>query len=283
MRNSGKAADGRTIKLKHRILAGVYDRQRVMFHLLDLLEMIAKLTKIPFLSKYHPFTNIKNNHMVNLPVNAGLAYQEQVVPQAILYELINRSEHFHILDHCLCRHGKDCKKHNHDIGCLFLGQTGTDVSPLWSRKATREEALEHVQRGLADGLMPMTARIRVDNYAFLLKDTHHLIGVCFCCDCCCFMSYYRHVPLDALEKVYPKLEGLQVVVNDNCAGCGSCVETCYMRAIEIRNGRAVHLERCRGCGRCTNACVNKAVTLTVTDPLYYEKTVNAFLSIADLK
>ncbi|KAA0888378.1 DUF362 domain-containing protein [Oryzomonas rubra] len=272
----------RTIKLKHRVLNAVFTRRIVLARVLDGLKLFAAVSRIPLLGRLHPLTKPSNNYFTNLPMNVDIQADSVPLPPAIATELIKRAKYHHILDKCLCRHGRDCKKHNHDIGCLFLGASGLDVVPQFSRRVTAEEALAHVERGLADGLMPMIGRFRVDNYAFLLPDHHTLLGVCFCCDCCCFMNYYRPTPQELLEPIYPLLEGLEIKVTERCQACGRCTGTCRMRAITVKNGRAHHSERCRGCGRCASTCINNAVDIRITDSNYFEKTLEKFLTIAKI-
>eukprot|EP00703_Trepomonas_sp_PC1_P000310 JAP96296.1 4Fe-4S ferredoxin iron-sulfur binding domain protein [Trepomonas sp. PC1] len=50
-------------------------------------------------------------------------------------------------------------------------------------------------------------------------------------------------------------------IQDNCVGCGTCVENCPMACIELVGGRAVftHKERCVGCFGCFQVCPQKAV------------------------
>jgi UDP-glucose 4-epimerase len=270
------------MKPKHRLLAWVFTRSRVLNRVLDGLELFMRGAGIPLIGRLHPLVRPANNHFTNLPVNVDIPNESTPLPPDVVRELIRKSKYHHVLNKCLCRHGRDCKKHSHDIGCIFLGETGFDVTPGFSHRITETEALEHVDRALADGLMPMTGRYRVDNYAFLVPDHKTLIGICFCCDCCCFMSFYRHVPLQQIKPIYPRLKGLEITVTDRCKGCGECVGTCYLNAIRIEDGKAVHSELCRGCGRCATTCKNFGVELKITDPDYFQKTVDEFTSLAKL-
>jgi len=272
----------RITKPKHRLLAWVFTRSKVLNRVLDGLELFMRGAGIPLLGRLHPLTRPANNYFINLPVNVDIPAETTPLPPEVVKELIRKSKYHHVLNKCLCRHGRNCQKHTHEIGCIFLGETGFDVTPGFSCRITEKEALEHVDRALADGLMPMTGRYRVDNYAFLVPDHKTLIGICFCCDCCCFMSFYRHAPLEQIKPIYPRLKGLEITVTDQCKGCGACVETCYLHAIHVENGRAVHSELCRGCGRCATTCNNGAVELKMTDPEYFQKTVNEFTSLAKL-
>ena len=57
-----------------------------------------------------------------------------------------------------------------------------------------------------------------------------------------------------------------------CQGLRSMLEHCYIQAIEIVGGRAVHREYRRACGRCATVCHNNAVEIRISDPHFLEKT-----------
>jgi UDP-glucose 4-epimerase len=276
----------RVVKPKHRLLNWIFTKPIAVGYLLDGLKLAIKGTNIPLLGRIHPFLKPANNYITNLPVNvevnAQLKAEEVPLPPVVAIELIKRAKHIHVLDKCLCRQGRACKNHSPDIGCLFLGDSGLDVVPQFSRRLTTEEAIEHVQKGLANGLVPSTTRLRADNYAFLFPDRHKVLAMCFCCSCCCFFSYYRHAPTQLVKPIHPWVEGLEIKVTDECNGCGACVDTCYMGAITIEDGRAHHSEKCLGCGRCKTSCPIDAVSIKVTDPDYIHKMVDKFLSIAKI-
>ncbi|HWR69038.1 MAG TPA: 4Fe-4S dicluster domain-containing protein [Desulfomonilia bacterium] len=239
-----------------------------------------RANRIPSFSLIHPFTKRSGNYIVNLPINQGLDSVTYALPPMVVSELIRRARYHVILDACLCRTGRACEKHPHDIGCLFLGRSGLEVPPGYSRRVSEADALSHVERAVQAGLVPMTVRARVDNYAFLLPDRHALLGVCFCCSCCCIMGNYRYVRKEHLNEIFPRLDGLEIEVSDDCTGCSTCVETCYMQSIRIEGGRAVHDETCRGCGRCAAACPQGAVAIRITDEHSLAKTVDRFLALA---
>lgn len=52
------------------------------------------------------------------------------------------------------------------------------------------------------------------------------------------------------------------ILNDECLGCGSCVEGCPFDAIRIENEKAVILDRCTLCGACVASCSFNAIQLT---------------------
>ncbi|MGV8084561.1 MAG: DUF362 domain-containing protein [Coriobacteriia bacterium] len=272
----------RIAKPKHKLLSWVYSRRYIVARIFDVLELWMRTSNVPLLGRLHPLTKPENNHFVNLPINMNFETEDVPLPPVVVVELIRHSKYHVIMDHCICRHGHDCQDHAHDIGCLFLGETALDVVPPLSRVVTQEEAIQHVERAVANGLVPHVGRYRADNYAFLVPDRRSFLGVCFCCDCCCFMGYYRHVQTERIMPIYPWLDGLEIEVTDACNGCGACVAACYMKAISVMDGRAVHSEACRGCGRCARACPRGAVVMRLTDPDYLNKTVAEFLSIVRL-
>ncbi len=51
-----------------------------------------------------------------------------------------------------------------------------------------------------------------------------------------------------------------VVNKEVCIGCGSCVATCPVEAIELVEGVAkIDKEKCVGCGACKGACPVEAI------------------------
>ncbi len=53
-----------------------------------------------------------------------------------------------------------------------------------------------------------------------------------------------------------------IVNKETCIGCGSCVETCPVTAIEMQQEKAlVDEETCIDCGACVDACPVNAIAL----------------------
>jgi len=276
--------DRRPVKTKHKILNAIFPYGARDNLLLDGLEAFMKVAKLPG-GKMHPLVKPENNYFINLPVNIDLQAETEELPPDVVRRLIDEAKYIHILDRCLCRHGRDCENHRHDLGCMFLGASGLDVVPQFSRVASKEEAYAHLEAGLADGLLPMAGRIRVDNIAFLLPDNGTLIGICMCCECCCFMSFYKHVPVELVDPIYHKLPGARFALNaESCGSCSGheCVEHCYMDNITLSAGRPVFSNKCRACGRCASYCPQDAITFYSNDPSAVDQAFEGLFAQADL-
>ena len=50
---------------------------------------------------------------------------------------------------------------------------------------------------------------------------------------------------------------------EQCTGCGICTEVCPHNVLEVRNGKAVVLDkdRCMECGACVNNCAFEALSV----------------------
>lgn len=50
-------------------------------------------------------------------------------------------------------------------------------------------------------------------------------------------------------------------IHENCVGCGLCVESCPMKNLSIKEGRALPGGKCTMCYACISRCPHKAITL----------------------
>lgn len=49
---------------------------------------------------------------------------------------------------------------------------------------------------------------------------------------------------------------------EKCTGCGDCVESCPLEAIEVKDEKAVvDDEVCGDCGTCVDVCPSEAITI----------------------
>ncbi|MFH2063673.1 MAG: 4Fe-4S binding protein [Pseudomonadota bacterium] len=233
---------------------------------------IFRLGKIPGLRLLIPWLNPKKNSFTYLPVNQSLkSGTNTVLPAQIIHDFIEEATIHVIMDQCGCRILSDCKNHTHDVGCLFMGETALKLPHAVSRRVDRQQAHEHVEKAISNGLIPMSGKVRIDNFIYMTPDRKKLLSVCFCCPCCCILRSYKHLPGIYLDGIIEPIAGLSVRVSDRCVGCGTCLSTCPFDAIRIIDGRAVHSANCRGCGRCETNCPQGAVEIKIENQAYAEK------------
>jgi ferredoxin len=250
---------------------------------------IARLSRLPALRELMRKLAFDGDHLICLPrdeviqVNAAIAQPEEwVVPSQIVHHFIDVAKHHWIMDFCICRDSTHCEDYPTDLGCLFMGEAVLSIHPSLGRLVTPEEAHAHVRRCREAGLIHTLGRDKLDSI-WLGVPGHKLMTVCNCCPCCCL---WRMLPdLDpSIAKHVHRLPGVEVRVTEACTGCGACVrsEVCFVRAIEMRDGRVVVTEGCRGCGRCVDLCPQGAVELTLDDPEAIRRAVDDLVSVLDL-
>lgn len=223
---------------------------------------VFRLGKIPGIRRLVPWLNPEKNSFTYLPINQVLKNNPNtVLPPQIIHEFIDQAAIHVIMDQCGCRILRDCKHHTHDIGCLFMGETALKLPHGVSRRVNRQQAHEHVEKAIENGLVPMTGKVRIDNFIYMTPDRGKLLSVCFCCPCCCILTSYKHLDGGYLDGIIEPINGLSIRVNSQCIGCGVCLQTCPFDAIEIKGNRAFHNSRCRKCGRCEAHCPQGAVSI----------------------
>ncbi len=206
--------------------------------------------------------------------DANFRHQEKVSPLRALphEEAIATSDFVEILDYekatsivesakrlavgiCSCRHEK-----------LHVGQKKCDV-PLESctsfdlaadylvrhnlaREVSKTEMLENLARSKEIGLV-----LNADN---VKKD---ISFICHCCKCCC------NVLLGITKFGYPNVVVTSSFIaesdKEQCAGCGTCAETCPINAIRMDPEGNPEIDKsfCMGCGVCALNCSTGALRL----------------------
>lgn len=168
-------------------------------------------------------------------------------------EIVERNTRFCLMNVCACRHEKDllgewCGKPK-DV-CSAMGRIADwAIENGFAREVSKEEFLDAKMRAAEAGLVNMT-----DN----LRDP---MQICSCCGCCC--GALRILNEFNIPSIITQSHFEAVISQENCKGCGTCVEFCPMKAISINGGKAViDYSRCIGCGICVIKCnKNKAVSL----------------------
>ncbi len=253
------------------------------------IRFIAKLTRIPILEKIFDLAMFKGDDIIYLPqdkvieVNEVVEKQDDMVmPSQVITHFIKKASHLFVMNFCICRSSVQCKDYPIKLGCLFLGEATLGINPQLGRRVTKEEALDHIKQCSEAGLVHMIGRNLLDKQWLGVKPGNKLLSICNCCPCCCL---WRIAPIIApkIGKKITKMPGVQVKVNDNCIGCGTCTRgSCFVDAIRIINKRAVISNECRGCGRCVNVCPQKAIELTVEDDNFVKISIARIASLVDV-
>jgi ferredoxin len=212
------------------------------------------------------FFKALQSEAIIIPIHETIANPESVVlPYPLLTPLVECTSTRFLMDECMCRRGEGCQNYPQDLGCLFLGDGAAKISPSMGRLVDHEEAMAHVQQGMSLGLVPLVVHTTFDALALGIP-YRRMLGICFCCDCCCTVQQGLRLGPPAFWDIVVRLPGLVVDVNGACAGCGACVEACYVKAISLRDGRAeIDKELCKGCGRCLTVCPTGAITLRMDE------------------
>jgi len=215
-----------------------------------------------------------------LPVNAQLDVESLPLPVVILEGLIRRSEHRIITHRCTCRDAWNCSKYDRNIGCIHIGAPTAEEDTTVAHHASVEEAIAHLHKALAAGLVPFIGHVSADNTIWNVSKDRPFTTVCFCCPCCCTnFDYYRHLPPEAQACIH-RLRGATVGADqDACIGCGRCASVCWTGAAVLGGGKSrINPSLCKTCGLCAQACPQQAIRVSVEN---VEAAVNDLLGRID--
>jgi UDP-glucose 4-epimerase len=213
-----------------------------------------------------PFFDMLDTEAIIIPVHEAVRGGENVVlPYPLLASILKQAGARFLMNECLCRRGENCQTYPRDLGCLFLGEAVTEINPAQGRLVDTEEALARVQRAMNLGLVPLVVHSTFDAWSLGIP-YRRMLGVCFCCDCCCAVRQGLRLGPPAFWKTVTRLPGLTLEVGEACVSCGACADVCYVHAVALDNGRAsIDLEQCKGCGRCVAVCPTRAISLRMDD------------------
>lgn len=256
-------------------MAAKFSKNRVVLRImLDTIRAIFKVVSLPGIRARHRWVSPQFNTSAVLPINEELKSHGVPLPLPILEEIVHKASHRMLMNVCGCRVAYQCKNHPRDLGCIFMGPGVTHISPGLGRMVSPEEAMEHAKKAIASGLIPSVGKAEIDKVFYAMPKDAKFIGLCFCCHCCCLANAFTALPVEHLDRLFPRLKGLSIEITDECNGCGTCVEYCLYDAIRIEDGRAVHTEMCRGCGRCASECPSDAITISLDNDDFREEIIS---------
>ncbi|MFP4169977.1 MAG: DUF362 domain-containing protein [Methanomassiliicoccales archaeon] len=252
---------------------------------------LAMLTRFPLLGRWIDRALFHEDHLLILPRDGTVrtietdirAEQEDLVlPSSVVEELVRRSEHRFLMDFCICRTSNLCQDYPRGLGCLFLGEAATRIDHRLGRRVSVEEALDHLRRCREEGLVHLVGRNKLDSVWLGARPRERLMTVCSCCPCCCLWRMIPHLREDLGRRVRG-MPGLEVRLDGSiCTGCGTCLDSCFLGAISLVEGRAsIDRGLCRGCGRCADVCPQGAIGMALR-PGSAEELVEELDSLADI-
>ena len=198
--------------------------------------------------------------MRTIPINRRLVAEWPVAPYEDVLAILEQQTTIAVAP-CICRTaqqraGKGCDKPM-EACFLFGSHAQYYVDNHMGRFIDKEEAKAIVAQNEAAGLVmqPFNAQ--------------RMGGMCSCCgDCCGMLRSLKKQPVPAAAV---KSNYYAVVEDEDCIGCGDCLERCQMEAILLEDDLArVDRNRCIGCGLCVTRCPSDALRLVKkeADQLY---------------
>ena len=119
----------------------------------------------------------------------------------------------------------------------------------FGRLISKEEALKVLDRAEKAGLVHCSS-----------NTGEYIDYICNCCMCHCLLlqSINR-----AVLQVGPATSSFIVVVDEEeCTGCGDCIDRCQMEALSMQDDIvAMDADRCFGCGLCISVCPASALRM----------------------
>ena len=173
-------------------------------------------------------------------------------------EKFGKEENNIAVGHCYCRHQHDllndpCKLGAPKLNCFLFDKSAKfAIEHNFASPISKEEALKIFREAEDYGLVHKVFHIHSD-------PKKGIEAICNCCKCCCgiFGMYHRGVlPLHTISSYISRVN------EEDCVGCGTCIEKCPLEAIDLENSIAtVNEDLCIGCGVCAHHCPEDAIHL----------------------
>ena len=224
---------------------------------------------------FYQYLNVEEDFVKDLFIGSetllGRTFvQEEVLSKDNLISILDYEKASHIIktasyigiSMCYCRHkmehlGKACNAPK-DICMTFNNVAKSLIKHDYARRVESSECMELLHKAYDYNLVQCGENVK-NNVSF----------ICNCCSCCCefLLAAKKFGMLHPVQTTsfIPKID------EDKCIGCGKCIKTCPIEAIEwVSNDDEtnnkpkkvkINEEICLGCGICVRACSNKSITL----------------------
>ncbi len=176
-------------------------------------------------------------------------------------EIIKTASHIGV-GVCYCRHkmehvGKNCDAPM-EICMTFNNCADSLTRHGIARKIDVAEGLDLLQKARDNNLIQLGENVR-----------EKVNFICNCCGCCC-EALIAARRFGFLNPVHTSAF-IPVIIDDNCTGCGKCINLCPVEAIGLvsANDPVNHLRKkarleediCLGCGVCLKGCSKNALEM----------------------
>ncbi|HER24423.1 MAG TPA: 4Fe-4S dicluster domain-containing protein [Candidatus Atribacteria bacterium] len=197
--------------------------------------------------------------------------QEEALSKDNLISILDYEKASHIIETassigismCYCRHkrehlGKACNAPM-DICMTFNNVSKFLIKHNYARRIEASECMELLHKAYEYNLVQCGENVR-----------NKVSFICNCCGCCCeFLVTAKKIgiphPVQTTSYI-PRID------EEKCSGCGKCVKTCPISAIEwvsnddgtnrkLNKKVKINEEICLGCGVCVRVCSHKSITL----------------------
>ncbi len=165
--------------------------------------------------------------------------------------------------HCYCRHHKDllnvpCKLGASRINCFLFDKSAVfAIEKNFGTRISKDEAMKIFREAEDQGLVHKAFHVHSDI-------NKGIEAICNCSKCCCGIIGMYHGGVMPLHTVSSYLAEVN---EENCIGCGTCIEKCPIETINLEDNIAiVNIENCIGCGVCAHHCLENAIHLKRTGP-----------------
>jgi Pyruvate/2-oxoacid:ferredoxin oxidoreductase delta subunit len=194
-----------------------------------------------------------------IPVEKSISTEYHVSNFDEIKSVIENIKTTIFLSPCICRQSAEVRGIgcDHPIEtCITIGRANPRIYLEQGREITQEEAIQVLRDAQNNGMIVCPTNAQKP------------IMICCCCRCSCI--FLKNLKKFENPSLYVDSNYFVEVDEKSCSGCGDCVTTCHMDAININEkGIAeVNLGYCLGCGVCIPACPEDARHLIKKDNEY---------------
>jgi ferredoxin len=224
----------------------VNDRCRRLAHLFDdFLDVVAKSLSEGTTPPLFPFARV-------IPVEEEITASVQIEPYDRVSNYIEAAETISVST-CYCRHHGDLL----DQGCGKSKEVCLTFGPAakfnekrgFGRLISKEEARRLLDLSEKEGLVHCST-----------NTGKYVDFICNCCSCHCFIL--RSVKNSSMPSAAATSGFIAMVSDEDCMGCGDCVEMCQMEALVMDDDVVARdAARCIGCGICVSTCPTDAIRM----------------------